>query len=133
MSVFLLHPRGESAMSVSYRSLSIVALGGLAAPGCSHETESPKPAPAELPAAVAPDLVCIEQLTTNVVLTGSGFTPMPSKTLKGGPQLILPRIDLSRTLGIDGSDATSQFVIPDKASDPTESMVSWQSEQQMSF
>ncbi|HXK17519.1 MAG TPA: kelch repeat-containing protein, partial [Polyangiaceae bacterium] len=120
-------------MSESYRYLKVVALLGLAALGCSHETESPKPAPAELPAAVAPDLICIEQLTTNVVLTGKGFTPMPSKTLKGGPELILPKISLTRTLAIDGSDASGNFVIPDSAADPTASLVQWQSEQQMSF
>ena len=38
-------------MSSSYRYLSVLAFCGLAALGCSHETESPKPTPAELPAA----------------------------------------------------------------------------------
>lgn len=120
-------------MSLSYRFLRIAAFCGLATLGCSHETESPKPAPAELPAAVRPDLICVEQLTTNVSLKGKGFTPMPSKTLEGGPELLLPKIELTRTLAINGSPAAGSIVIPDSAGDPTNSLVQWQSEQQMSF
>lgn len=120
-------------MSFDQRLLKAVFLGVLAIGGCSHETESPKVDKGPLPDAVAPDLVCTEQLTTNVVVQGSGFTPMPTKTLKGGPQLVLPKITLLQQQALDGSSAEGTFVIPDQASDPKSSHVQWQSGKQLSF
>lgn len=101
--------------------------------GCSHETESPKVKAGPLPASVAPDLVCVEQLTTNVAVQGSGFTPMPTKTLKGGPRLVLPQIKLIQQQALDGSAATGSFVIPDSPLHPTESHVQWQDSKDLSF
>ena len=94
--------------------------------GCSHETESPKVKAGPLPASVAPDLVCVEQLTTSVAVQGSGFTPMPTKTLKGGPQLVLPQVQLIQQQALDGTAATGSFIIPDSPAEPTTSHVQWQ-------
>jgi hypothetical protein len=120
-------------MSFDQRLLRALVLSVLALGGCSHETESPKVDPGPLPQAVAPDLVCMEQLTTNVVVQGSGFTPMPTKTLKGGPQLVLPRVTLVQQEDLQGSSASGKFVIPDRAADPKSSHVQWQSGSQLSF
>lgn len=101
-----------------------------ALPGCGHDIESP-PAKAQ---AVDPGLVCVEQLTTNVTLTGDGFTPMPSKTLEQTAQLILPRIDLDLTTALDGSSASGKpITVPDDQAHPDKSQVHWISEKSMSF
>lgn len=101
--------------------------------GCSHETESPDPKAGPVPASVAPDLVCVEQLTTNVAVQGSGFTPMPTGTLKDGPRLVLPQVQLIQQQALDGSAATGSFVIPDNPADPTNSHVQWQDSKDLSF
>lgn len=97
--------------------------------GCSHKIDSP-PASSK---AVAPDLVCVEQLTTQVVLTGNGFTPMPSKTLEKAPELLLPKIALSRKQDLSGAAASGTANIPDDPAAPSKSLVHWTSEQSMAF
>jgi hypothetical protein len=101
--------------------------------GCSHETESPTLKAGPAPASVAPDLVCVEQLTTSVAVQGSGFTPMPTKTLKGGPELVLPQVRLIQQQALDGSAATGSFLIPDSPASPTKSHVQWQDSKDLSF
>ncbi len=97
--------------------------------GCSHEIESP----AAKANAVAPDLVCTEQLTTTVVLTGDGFTPAPEQTLTDKSILVLPSITLDRTMDLAGAAQSGTVKIPDDPKNPAASRVTWQSEQQMSF
>jgi hypothetical protein len=98
--------------------------------GCGHQIDSP-PTKAD---AVQPNLVCIEQLTTRVTLTGDGFTPMPSKLLEQPPQLILPAIDLVLGKNLDGTAASAKPVkVPDDAAHPDQSQVHWTSEKSMSF
>ncbi|MFT3772479.1 MAG: kelch repeat-containing protein [Minicystis sp.] len=97
---------------------------------CSHQIESPTPTAKT----VTPGLVCIEQLTTQVTLTGDGLTPMPSKLLEQPPTLLLPEITLSVTQALDGSSASGKAVkVPDNPAHPDQSQVHWTSEQQMSF
>jgi hypothetical protein len=104
----------------------------LAAIGCSHEVDSPK---LTVQGPVAPDLACVAQLTTPITLNGTGFTPMPSKTLQGPEALILPSITLQREQQIDGSPASDAPVTinGDPASGPDSSHVHWTSSTQMSF
>jgi hypothetical protein len=96
--------------------------------GCSHDIESPTLASK----AVQPDLVCVEQLTTEVVLSGDGFTPMPIKTLDT-TELQLPHIALDRKQDLGGAAASGKADIPDDPAAPTKSLVHWTSEQRMSF
>jgi hypothetical protein len=101
--------------------------------GCSYDVESP-PASNK---SVAPDLVCVEQLTKTVVLTGDGFTPMPQKTLEQPEKLVLPRIDLQIKFNLDASSASGKpYTIPDDPlhpADPVRSHVHWSDETKMSF
>jgi hypothetical protein len=97
---------------------------------CGHKIESPPPSAKT----VDPNLVCVEQLTTEVKLTGDNFTPMPSKLLEKPPTLLLPEIDLDITQRLDGSSASDKPVkVPDDPTQPAKSQVHWTSEQQMSF
>lgn len=107
-------------------SAALLAMIGV---GCSHEIESP----AVKANTVAPDLVCTEQLTTTVILTGDGFTPAPEQTLTDKSILVLPAITLDRTVDLTGAAQSGSFKIPDNPKNPAASRVTWQSEQQMSF
>jgi hypothetical protein len=104
---------------------------GVVVAACSHTIESPTLS--ATPGGVSPDLVCAEQLTTDVTLKGDGFTPMPSKTLEGPTALILPAITLTRTVDVAGNPASGDKVVPDDAASPGDSKVRWQSEQEMHF
>lgn len=109
--------------------LSAVALAS-SLPGCGHDIESP----AIKAQAVDPGLVCVEQLTTKVSLTGDGFTPMPSKALEQAQELILPRVDLALTTALDGSSASGAVItVPDDPQKTAESQVHWVSEGLMWF
>lgn len=116
--------------------LSVVGLfacGGLA--GCAQSIESPEIKANTASGSVQPDLVCTQQLATNVVLTGSGFTPLPTKTLEGPKtELALPKIELVASASLDGSTpAATPIPIPDDPADPAASHVHFLSETQMSF
>lgn len=105
------------------------ALGLLAAAACSHQVSSPSMTAGQ----VRPDLVCAEQLTTRVTLTGDGFTPMPTGTLTSSPRLVLPEVLLTRTLDLGGAAAGGAIRVPDDPADPGASLVHWQSAREMSF
>lgn len=98
---------------------------------CSHELEDAKPRLSS----VAPTLVCGEQLTTSVELTGTGFSPLPTKVLTSKPELVLPAVHLQRVQDIAGAPATDPRVtIPDDPAAPQPMPhVRWQSQTSMSF
>ena len=110
-------------------ALAIVAvLASL--PACSHDIESPPAGNGT----VQPDLVCVEQLTTKVTLTGTGFTPMPSKLLEQPPTLLLPEISFDLKQNLDASSTSGKSVkVPDDPAHADKSQVHWTSENQMSF
>lgn len=97
--------------------------------GCSHQVQSP----AVSVGAVSPSLVCNEQLTTRVRLTGDGFTPMPVDTLKPATRLVFPSVQLFRTLDLAGAAATGVATVADDPSAPASSRLHWTSEREMSF
>lgn len=106
--------------------------------GCKHGVESPavsadpaKPTGQKGP--VDPDLVCVEQLTTGLVLSGEGFTPFPSQTLQKTIQLLLPTVQVTRATAIDGTAASGGALVADDSRDPASSHVRWSSERQMGF
>lgn len=96
---------------------------------CSHQVESPEPTLTD----ASPDLVCTEQLTTEITLTGDGMRPMPSKTLTPPTELVLPAISLARTVDLGGAEASGTVAIPDDPASPGASHVSWDAEQRMRF
>ncbi len=73
------------------RSIPLFFVAALFAGACSHKLESP----AVKANQVQPDLVCNAQISAPVVITGDGFTPMPSKVLESKKALILPTVKLS--------------------------------------
>jgi hypothetical protein len=124
--------------------LSSLGLAALATTllGCSAEVTGPKPS-VEVPAKTAttpkplpvdPGIVCNAQLTTPVVVHGQHFSPIPIDIPKN-PRLALPSLTLLHTHALDGTAADAAAVLfsgdPDK---PTNlDLLSWQSQQQMTF
>lgn len=117
-------------MRPSIPPLRPAALALLAAAACSQSLEGPTPAPAS----VAPQVVCLEQLTTEVVLAGEGFAPLPTGTLSDAPQLALPSVTLTRTQDLAGAKTSDAgVVLPDDPAAPEASRVTWTSQQELSF
>ncbi len=106
---------------------ALAVLAAVAA--CSHKISSPSMGAR----GVSPDLVCAEQITTTVILTGDGFTPMPTDTLGSASRLVLPSVVLTRTRDLAGAAAGGSIRIPDDPASPASSLVHWKSEQEMSF
>ncbi|MBI5478385.1 MAG: IPT/TIG domain-containing protein [Deltaproteobacteria bacterium] len=102
----------------------------LLAGGCSHTLEGPAPQVAGLD----PALVCTEQLTTTVTLTGAGLSPLAIDALTKDPKLALPSITLRRTADLDGAAVgDAPVTIPDDPADPAHSRVRWLSQTSMTF
>lgn len=95
---------------------------------CSHDIASPSVTADK----VKPDLVCNQQLTTRVQLSGEGFTPMPSGTYAGA-RLLFPAVKLSQTRTLGGAAASGEVAIPDDPAAPEASLLHWTSEQLLSF
>src|SRR5688572_16132900 len=113
--------------------LWMIGLGAVSA--CTKSIESPELKASAAPGAVTPDLVCTDQKGTNVVITGSGFGPIPTKTLEGpNTELVLPQIELRPVFSLDGMAATGTPIqIPDDPANPGASHVHYLSDTQMSF
>ncbi|MGZ3421090.1 MAG: hypothetical protein ACXVEE_24660 [Polyangiales bacterium] len=113
--------------------ISFVSLSGVVIFGCSHQIESPAVSGSN----ASPDLVCNAKPASapfsTVTLHGANMTPMPSKTLEGKRELILPKIELTLIEPIAGATATGPIVIADDPANPAASRVHWQDEQTMSF
>ena len=126
-------------MRLHLRLLASSSLAGLLLlVGCDHSIESPEitadlPGVSGQPGPVDPDLVCLEQLTTALTISGDGFTPFPTQTLQDTAQLLLPKVELTRTKAIDGTAATGTLAVPDDVNAPADSHVRWMSEQKMGF
>lgn len=108
-------------------------LGLSLAVGCSKSIESPELKASTGPGSVEPDLVCTSQTTTNVVITGSGFAPMPSEVVSGPTQLLLPKIELKPVSSLDPMAPATALQIPDDPAKPSESNVHYLSDTKMSF
>ena len=116
----------------------IAALGTLyvlsALSGCAHEVESP-PVSIET---LEPNLVCSAQRVTNpaaVVISGSGFTPMPTSVLALPSVLHLPTVELTGVADLAGTEITTPTVSV-FSGDPEgtlASQLSWESREQMTF
>jgi len=90
--------------------------------------------PSPVVASAEPGLVCTDQLTTTITLTGSGLSPLAIDALTEDPKLALPTILLRRTADMDGNAVSEDpVVIPDDPAHPTQSHVRWLSQTSMSF
>jgi hypothetical protein len=106
-----------------------ILLFAVAAAGCSHKLDDPRPTLASL----TPNLVCSAQRTTAVTVAGTHLTPVPTRTLAGGEVLAAPTVTLTATTDLSGAPAASGPIALNAASDPSNPHVRWESEQQMSF
>ncbi len=88
--------------------------------GCAESLLSPSPSLSGL----EPGLVCVEQLDTEVVVTGDGLTPLPSDLIEQPAALILPELSLTLVAQIDGADGAGSPVALD---------VTWSDAQTMGF
>jgi hypothetical protein len=98
--------------------------------GCSHTLEGATPGVS----GVEPSLVCVEQLTTVVTITGDDLSPLPIESATDHPQLLLPSIELRRTQDLAGIAVSEPAVrIPDEPANPAASRVRWTSATAMQF
>jgi hypothetical protein len=101
-------------------------------PGVNAPHKNAKKPPAD------PPLVCRDQLTTEVVVHGEGFSPIPID-VPDAPKAALPTITLTRSEALDGADLSDPDQIvysgnPDPKTKPTNlDLLSWQSLKQMTF
>ncbi len=106
--------------------------------GCSQEVSGPEPSAEEpttgedLP--VDPAVICRQQLTTDVVITGENFSPVPID-VPHQTQIALPDVSLVRARALDGSDLDAGTILfsgsPD--TDRNVDLLSWQSQTQMTL
>lgn len=115
-------------------NLGIIAgLFGSCALGCAHEVESPDLALQGM----GPDLLCNSQrlnAETSLLVSGSGFAPMPSNVLAEPSVLELPSVELMRTADLAGGTASGAAVLFSGA--PTgerAAELAWQSRGQLSL
>lgn len=119
------------------RYVSVLSAVFLAASGCAQKLTGPSPA-TKNPAAgqslpVDPGILCRDQLTTDVVVHGSGFSPVPVG-VPGDTKTELPTITLLQTGALDGSGTGGAKLVYDgKAGGANAGLLSWQSQQQMTF
>lgn len=77
--------------------------------GCAHEVESPK----VTIESVQPNLVCAAQRRTepmDVVIAGTGFTPMPTHVLSLPSVLQLPSVELTNVASLAGTEIAAPVV-----------------------
>ncbi|MBN2529590.1 MAG: hypothetical protein JXR76_24590 [Deltaproteobacteria bacterium] len=108
-----------------------VVFGAIAAVGsCSKKTEGPTPTLLR----ISPAVVCSAQLSTDVTITGKGFSPSPKDSLTDKGKLALPQISIQQTLQLDGSAATAPpVVLNSDVTDAADTRVTWTSMAQMAF
>ncbi len=108
---------------------TVVACLGLFA--CGDMIEGPKPQPAA-PAAqrpITPAYLCAEQIETDLVIHGEGFAPLV-QDLPSSAHTVLPTIILTQAQALNGQEEDSE---PRLFSGVDAPMLSWQSQQQMTF
>jgi len=97
--------------SYSIRAWALLGTVGLFSltNGCAHEIESPK----VTITTIEPNLVCASQRRTDpapVVITGTGFTPMPTSVLALPSVLQLPSVELTNVADLAGTELTTPAV-----------------------
>ncbi|MEK7705338.1 MAG: hypothetical protein AAB426_10295 [Myxococcota bacterium] len=83
-----------------------LALAALAVVACSHQKDGPKPTLSGL----EPGIVCVEQLTTDVVVSGTNLSPEVNDGLTNDPQLVLPSLTLLPEAALAGGSLAATSV-----------------------
>ncbi len=108
--------------------LFALAAVGLSLAGCSEIIESPSLTAGD----VAPDLFCGDAIPAAISITGKGFAPLPTKTLEGKTQLVLPKVELLAAASFEGGEpATTSFLVPDDPAIPGSAALSFVSESEL--
>lgn len=115
---------GRSAILI--RAGVVAGIAAFAA-SCSNKLEGPQPAVE----GVSPGAVCHAQLTTEVVVTGSGLSPLLVGHLKG-QRLELPVVALWRTQDVEGAAASGEVIVPDDSGEG-QGDVRWESQARLEF
>jgi hypothetical protein len=98
---------------------------------CSSKLEGPTPQLAAKPArALEPGLLCGDQLTTELTLSGKGFSPVLLNASQT-PSVALPSLTLLRSHDLDGAAADGLKVL--YGADSNAAALSWDSQQQLKF
>jgi len=117
------------------KALGLALCFGLGATfaACSHDITGPSVAATR----AEPDLVCnakpVSKPFSTVTIHGTNMTPMPSKTLEGTKELILPKVTLNMITSLDAAGVSQPLTIADDPAKPADSRVKWTSESEMSF
>ena len=117
---------------------SCLLLAGLTA--CAEEVTGPSPVVADHGAAdedslpIAPPIVCRDQLTTEVTITGDGFSPVPID-VPHAPRIAIPTVTLERGHELDGAPGDGAAVVFSGDPDvPTNlRLLTWQSQEQLTL
>lgn len=106
--------------------------------GCGAELTGPVPTLANGPPAselaVEPGVVCNAQVTTEVILRGDGFSPVPIDLPKA-PRLALPSVTLVRAHSLDGKDGKREEILfsGDPDTPVNFDLLSWNDAGEMAF
>ncbi len=123
-------------MRTAYWRGVCAALLVLPTAACQEEVTGPTPSISEeegqLP--VDPGIICRAQLTTDVILNGDGFSPIPID-IPNGPKIALPSVTLSRSTELNGDAADLVDVFFSGTPDDRTNfgLLSWQSQEQMTL
>ena len=99
------------------------------ATGCSRDITGPSPEVLNL----EPDIVCNDQLTTEIIIHGSGMSPL-GLDLLNSPEVSLPELTVTKIQELDGTEAgASEGVVIPPGTAEEEGYVRWTSQEQMSF
>lgn len=97
---------------------------------CSAKIEGPTPNVAGLD----PSLVCGEQLTTEIAISGAGLSPLAIDSATGDPRLAIPDVTLERVQDLTGMAVTGAPVtLPNDPMNPAMARVRWTSSTSMAF
>jgi hypothetical protein len=92
---------------------------------CSHKLSGPEPQVSQ----ADPAMVCTEQLTTTVTITGDGLSPLTLDSITKDPNLALPQVSLILSQTLEGSPQSpgdQSVVIP-------EDRLTWTSQNSMTL
>ncbi|MCA1665447.1 MAG: IPT/TIG domain-containing protein, partial [Myxococcales bacterium] len=89
----------------------IALCAALALVGCSHAMDGPTPTITK----IVPSVAC-NQLDTSIVITGTGFVPVPEQTLQKMSVLLLPTVTLVDAGGVKTAVDTSAVTWTDETS-----------------
>lgn len=127
------------------RSFGLMMCMGLAlclvmTTGCTEEIKGSaptidEPSQDQTPLPAEPGIVCSEQLTTDVVLTGGEFSPLVIDVLEEDSRIDYPDVTLNRSQTLTGDEADGEEIL--YSGDPDEpinrDLLSWQSQEKMTF